>query len=70
MNVKIGASKRWGHDSSPRRLIVDVANRDVLACTGCAGDKIRRVPFDAVREELTCGPCRAFWKRAARASNS
>ncbi len=34
-------------------LVVDVANRQVLACTGGAGARVTGVPFDAVHEELT-----------------
>ena len=67
MDVIVGHSQRWrggGH------LVVEVANRHVLACTGGAADGLSRVPFDAVLEELTCGPCRAFWKRAMLVANA
>lgn len=67
MDVTVGHSQRWrggGH------LVVEVANRHVLACTGGAADGLRQVPFDAVREELVCGPCRAFWKRTMFVPNA
>ena len=51
-------------------LVVDVVNRQVLACTGGAGAGVTGVPFDAVHEELTCGPCRAFWKRTMKVANA
>jgi len=71
MNVTVGTSERWGRGSdAPIHLVVDVANRQVLACTGGASAQMRPVPFDAVYEELVCGPCRAFWKRAARTPNA
>lgn len=72
MDVTIGHSLRWGRTtpSAPCHLIVDVANRQVLACTGGAGDRMKAVPFDAVIEELTCGPCRAFWRRVMTAPNA
>lgn len=71
MNVTIGKSDRWGRgDSAPPHLVVDVANRQVLACTGGAAAHIQPVPFDAVNEELTCGPCRAFWRRVFKVPNA
>ncbi|WP_380169651.1 hypothetical protein [Jannaschia sp. R86511] len=71
MQVTIGTSDRWGRNGeAPTHLVVDIANRQVLACTGGAGARVHGVPFDAVHEELTCGPCRAFWKRTMKAPNA
>ncbi len=70
MNVPIGSSDRWGRASPPTHLVVHVANRQVLACTGGASANVTLVPFDAVNEELGCGPCRAFWKRVMKALNA
>jgi hypothetical protein len=71
MDVTVGTSDRWGRgESPPLHLIVEVANRQVLACTGGAGGRLRPVPFDAVNEELGCGPCRQFWRRVFKTPNA
>lgn len=69
MNVTIGTAKRW-HSSPPTHVVVEVGNRQVLACTGCAGKDVRAAPFDAVKEELGCARCRAFWRRTVKVPNS
>ncbi|HEX2806942.1 MAG TPA: hypothetical protein VHN80_12310 [Kineosporiaceae bacterium] len=65
MNVTVGTLEPSvrGVSAPMVHLVVEVANRQVLACTGGVGTRLRTVPLDAVFEELTCGPCRAFWKR-------
>ena len=71
MQVKIGKSDRWGRGPhAPTHLIVEVANREVLACTGGASASVTVAPFDAVREELGCGPCRTFWRRVVLVPNA
>lgn len=71
MQVTIGTSDRWGRNGDAAMpLIVDSANRQVLACAGGAGARVTGVPLDAVNEELTCGPCRASWKRTIRLPNA
>lgn len=61
MNVMVGNSDRWGRfGDAPVHVVVEVANRQVLACTGGAAARVRPVSFDAVFEELGCAPCRAF----------
>ena len=72
MKVLVGVSDRWvrTRHEAPVHLLVDVANRQVLACTGGAAAALRPVPFDAVREGLVCGPCRTFWRRASTAPNA
>lgn len=62
MNVTAGHSKRWGYGpDAPVHLVVQVAGRRVLACTGGAVDRPRDVPFDQVRGDLSCAPCRKVW---------
>lgn len=50
--------------------MVDVANRQILACTGGAAANLRSVPFDAVNEELGCQDCRNFWRRLMKVPNA
>ena len=65
MNVEVGHSQRWGHgEDPPVHLVVQVAARRVLACTGGAVDRRRSVPFDRVLEDVDCAACRKFWKHA------
>ena len=71
VNVVVGLSDRWGRGPSPpTHLVVEVANRQVLACTGGAARGLEGVPFDAVFEEVSCAPCRAFWRRTVRVPNA
>jgi hypothetical protein len=51
-------------------VVVDVANRRVLVCSGGEAANIRVVPFDAVNEELGCPPCRKFWRRLMKVPNA
>jgi Family of unknown function (DUF6248) len=71
VDVSVGTSERWGRYQEHAPVhVVDVANRLVLACTGGAATRVRRVPFDAVREELGCQPCAKFWKRLMTIPNA
>ena len=72
VDVAVGTSERWGRyqPDAPIHVVVDVANRFVLACTGGQAANRRLVPFDAVYEELGCQPCRKFWSRLMKAPNA
>ena len=67
MDVRLGHSDRYG---GPVHLIVDVGGRKVLACTGGASKNLSAVPFEQVRENLDCGPCRRFWARVIKAPSA
>ena len=72
MDVSVDTSERWGRfqADAPVHVVIDVANRLVLACTGGQVANIRAVPFDAVHEELGCAPCRKFWGRVMKVPNA
>ncbi len=70
MIVTVGLSQRFGHgEGSPVHLLVAVAGRDVLACTGGPAKDRRPVPLAGVWEELGCQTCRSFWRRTASLQN-
>lgn len=72
MNVTVAHSERWSYISAdpPDHLVVEVAGRRVLACTGGAHCDPRSVPFDQVLAELDCGPCRKIWNRVLKVERS
>lgn len=72
VDVSVGTSERWGRyqPEAPVHVVVDVANRHVLACTGGQAANVRPVPFDAVRGEIGCAPCRKFWGRLMKVPNA
>jgi hypothetical protein len=64
MMVDVGESARFfGADPKPTHLVVEVADRQALACTAGAASAVREVPFDETLDTLICGDCRRRWNK-------
>jgi hypothetical protein len=61
--VNVGESSRFYSDPKPTHLVVEVADRQALACTAGAAGSVRQVPFDEVLQILVCGDCRRRWQK-------
>ena len=65
MKVKLGHSGQFGRGFSPSvHLVVEVADRQVLSCTGGAVKDVREFDFEHVLQELRCNRCSRFWRKA------
>jgi hypothetical protein len=61
--VTIGEYSRFYSDPKPTHLVVEVADRQALACTAGAASAVREVPFDETLQSLVCGDCRRRWHK-------
>ena len=64
MQVMVGLSDRYGKgDNPPVHLVLNVAGRLVLSCTGGAASGVHEVAFEDVLGELGCSRCAGFWRK-------
>jgi hypothetical protein len=63
VQVPIGESARFGPEIKPTHLVIRVAEREALACTGGQAVAVRGVPFGQALQSLECGDCRRRWRK-------